>query len=49
MPYLGSGIPLSPGFVLVLRLMLEVFGSGFESRPPPREVKFTVEFGAGPV
>ena len=44
----GPGIPLSPGFVLGMRLMLEVFNSGFESRPP-REVKFTVEFGAGPV
>ena len=44
MPYLGLGIPLIPVFGFVL----EVFNSGFESRPP-REVKFTVEFGAGPV
>ena len=48
MPYLGLGIPLIPVFVLGFRLMLEVFGSGFESRPP-REIEFTVEFGAGPV
>ena len=44
MPFLGSGLPLIPVFGFVL----EVFNSGFESRPP-REVKFTVEFGAGPV
>ena len=47
MPYLGLGIPLIPGFVLGFRLMLEVFNSGFESRPP-RELKFTAEFEAGP-
>ena len=42
-PFLGSGLPLIPvsGFVL------EVFNSGFESRPP-RELKFTAEFEAGP-
>ena len=33
MPFLGSGLPLIPSFVLGLRLMLEVFSSGFESRP----------------
>ena len=44
MPFLGSGLPLIPVFGFVL----EVFNSGFESRPP-REIKFTVEFGAGPV
>ena len=43
MPFLGSGLPLIPVFGFVL----EVSNSGFESRPP-REIKFTVEFGAGP-
>ena len=46
MPFLGSGFPLIPG--LVLRLML-----GFPAQAlihaPPREIKFTAEFGAGPV
>ena len=48
MPFLGSGFPWIPGLVLGLRLMLGVSCSGFESRPP-REIKFTAEFGAGPV
>ena len=43
MPFLGSGLPLIPVFGFVL----EVSNSGFESRPP-REIKFTVEFEAGP-